>query len=74
MDFTYHFTDTLKLKKRDRTSAVTQRLRVEVVIDELLPLDDVLRVVAVIDRAGHFLLLFVVHLGVDVTTWQLSER
>lgn len=57
----------------DGTSAVTQRLRVEVVVDKLLPLDDVLGVIAVIDRARHFLLLFVVHLGVDITTRELSE-
>lgn len=32
-----------------------------------------MRVVTVIDRTGHFLLLFIVHLGVDVASRQLPE-
>lgn len=49
-------------------------MRVQVVVDEFVALDDVLGVLAVIHGAGHFLLLLVVHLGVDaVVSTQLPE-
>lgn len=57
------------------TSCVTQSLRVQVVVNELLALDDVLCVLAVVDGAGHLLLLLVVHLGVDAAvSWKLPEK
>lgn len=46
-----------------------------VVLHRLLPLDDVLRVLAVVDRTGHFLFLLVVHLCVDAAAaWKLPEK
>lgn len=61
------------IKTDEGTSAVPQGLCLKVIVYKLLPLDDVLCVVTVIDRAGHFLLFFIVHLGVDVTPGQLPE-
>ena len=52
---------------------ITQCLWVQVVVNELLALYDVLCVLAMTDRAGHLLLLLIVHLGVDVPAGQLSE-
>lgn len=56
-------------------SPVAYCLRVQVIIDKLLPLDDVLRVLTVVDWTGHFLFLLIVHLCVNAAAaWELPEK